>query len=165
MRRTWAVAAVVLLAGGLAGCGGGGDDDNSGSSGTSGVSYCDAAKDVKDQLNTIDVQSLNDDALDTAVSNLDALIASAPADVKGNLEDMKNALEEFRQILDDAGISLDDLQSGSAPSDVDPAKLAQLQQDLSEWTSKHDIQADQQAIAQSLQDECGIKIDETGSGS
>jgi hypothetical protein len=161
MKKTFAVATIVLMASSLASCGGSDDD-----SGSSGGGYCDSIQSVKDQVASGSFDQLSQDEFDTFQSKISDIQASAPDDVAEDWQNLGDYLNQFESLLKDAGISLDDLQSlesGGLPSGVDASQLTDLATKLQTLTSDNDIEAADKAITASAKSECGIDLDDTDS--
>jgi hypothetical protein len=167
MKKTLALASVVLMAVSLTACGG---DDNS-SAGGGGGSYCDQIKSVKSNVDGLDFTKLDDAQFSDLQSSLVGIASSAPADVKDDWTTLNSAIDQLKQILDDAGISFDDLQAiqndpTNLPDGIDIAKLQDLAQKLNDFASNSDFTAASDAIQANVKSECGIDLntsDTTGS--
>lgn len=162
MRRTLtiAVAPALLLAGLLSGCGS--DGDSSSSSGD----YCDIAKSIKDDVNGIDLENLDDATFNQLQDNLNQLEAAAPDNVQEDWALLSDKFAELDNILSDAGLSLDDLselQAGQLPEGVDMAKLQEMSTKMQEFSDTTEIDPAIKNIEKSLKDDCGIDTEESGS--
>jgi aminopeptidase N len=163
MKKTLALASVVLMAGALTACGG---DDNSSSSG--GGSYCDQVKEVKSTIDNFDFTKLDEQQFSAFQSSLNSVEDAAPDSVKQDWATLNDAVDQLKGILADAGLTFDDLQAiqedpSNLPEGVDIAKLQALAQKLNEFTTNTDIQDATDAISANVQDECGIDLSDTSS--
>jgi hypothetical protein len=161
MKKTLALACIVLMAGSLTACGG---DDNSSAGG--GGSYCDQIKTLKSNVDTLDFTALSDEQFSDLQHSLDGIEASAPADVKDDWSTLSSAIDQLKQILADAGLSFADLQAiqndpTNLPDGVDIAKLQELAQKLQEFAANSDFEAASNAIQANVKDECGIELNDT----
>jgi hypothetical protein len=164
MKKTLALASIVLMAGSLSACGG--DNNNS----SSGGSYCDQIKDVKASTDGLDFTTLSSAQFADFKSSLRDVESAAPDDVKGDWKTFNDTLDEVSQILDDAGLSFDDLQAISKdptnlPDGVDIAKLQEFAQKMQALDTRSEFEDASNAIQASVKDQCGIVLDETSSPS
>ena len=164
MKKTLALAAIVLMAGSLTACGG--DDNSSAGSGGGGGSYCDQIKGVKADVDGLDFTKLTDDQLTSFREALNGIESAAPTDVKDDWGTINDAIDQLQQILNEAGLSLSDLQAIEAdpsnlPDGVDLAKLQELAQKLQAFASNSDYQAASDAITANVKSECGIDLSDT----
>jgi hypothetical protein len=159
MKKTLAVASVVLFAASLTACG----DDGGGSSSSGG--YCDQVKDLQSTFAEVqDFSRISDDTFESMRSSLDDIESAAPDDVKDDWAALTGALDELKSILADAGLSFDQLQEiqedpTNLPEDVDLAKLQELGQKLNDFSAENDLQASADAIQAEVKSECGIELD------
>jgi hypothetical protein len=163
MKKTLALASIVLMVGSLTACGG---DDNSSAGGGGGGSYCDQIKGVKADVDGLDFTKLTDDQLTSFREALSGIESAAPADVKDDWGAINDAIDQLQQILNEAGLSLSDLQAIEAdptnlPDGVDLAKLQELAQKLQDFASNSDYQAASDAITANVKSECGIDLSDT----
>jgi hypothetical protein len=160
MKKTLALASIVLMAGSLTACGG--DDSNAGGGG--GGSYCDQIKDLKANVDDLDFTAMSGTQFSDLQSSLDDIESAAPADVKDDWNTLNGALDQLNTILSDAGLSFDDLQglqNGQLPDGVDMTKLQEVAQKLQDFASSNDLDAAATAIQENVKSECGIDINST----
>jgi hypothetical protein len=165
MKKTFAVATIVIMASSLAACGGN-DDDSSGSGGGAGGGYCDTIQSVKDEVASGNFDTLTQAEFDSFQSKIADIQSAAPDDVADDWQNLGDYLNQFESLLKDAGISLDDLQSlesGDLPSGVDTSDLTDLATKLQTLTKDNDIEAADKAITASAKSECDINLDDSGS--
>lgn len=157
-----AIAPAALLVSLLAGCGS--DDEKAGGSTDD---YCDVAKGIKDDVESIDFSTLDDKTFNQLQDNFDKLEASAPDDVQKDWALLSDKFAELDGILDDAGISFDQLQSiesGQMPDGMDMAKAQEFITKMQDWTkSAADVEPAVKRIETNLKDDCGIDTEESGS--
>jgi hypothetical protein len=156
-----ALVPLMLIAGLVAGCG----DDDSSSDSSSG-DYCDIARNIKDDVDSIDFENLDEAAFDQLQDNLDQLESAAPSDVKDSWALLADKFRELDTILSDAGISLDDLtdiQAGQMPEGLDMAQLQELSTKLTEFSDTSELDPALEEIQKNLKDECGIETEDDGS--
>jgi len=125
-RLTHAAAYAVVAVLSLTGCGGSGDDKPS--SGLTEITvpcdeYADTAKKITDAQAELYGGSGSTEAIDSLVSELDALKEGAPADVKAALTEMGEAFEKARRVMQD-------------PTTGDVSELAELGPQLSADSQK-----------------------------
>jgi hypothetical protein len=158
MKKTLALASVVLMAGALTACGG---DDSSSSGG-----YCDQLQDLKNDAEGLDFTKLSDAQFSSLQNSLNDIEASAPSDVKDDWATFNDTLDQIKQILDETGLSFDDIQAiqenpNDLPDGVDLAKLQELAQKMQEVSTQSGFQDASDAIQQNVKDECDINLDDT----
>ena len=163
MKKTLALATIVLMAGSLTACGG---DDNSSAGGGGGGSYCDQIKSVKSNVDGLDFTKLDDAQFSDLQNSLAGIASSAPADVKDDWTTLNGAIDQLKQILDDAGLSFNDLQDiqddpTHLPEGIDVAKLQELAQKLHDFASNSDFTAASDAIQANVKSECGIDLNDS----
>jgi hypothetical protein len=158
MKKTLALASIVLMAGSLTACGG---DNNSSAGG--GGSYCDQITSLKSNVNGLDFTKLSDQQFSDLQSSLAGIESSAPSDIKDDWSTLNGAIDQLKQILSDAGISFDDLQAiqndpSNLPDGIDIAKLQELAQKLNDFATNSDFTAASDAIQANVKSECGIDL-------
>jgi hypothetical protein len=159
MKKTLALASVVLMAASLTACGGG--DDNS--SGGSGGSYCDKVKDLQSTVTSLDFTQLDDAKFSALQDGLHGIEDSAPSDIKPDWTTLNSAIDELDNILSDAGLTFDDLKAiqndpSNLPDGVDLSKLQDLAKKLNDFSSNTDFQSAADKVQTNVKAECGIDL-------
>jgi hypothetical protein len=163
MKKTLALASIVLMAASLGACGGG--DDSS-----SGGSYCDQIKGLKSSVSDLDFTKLSEDQFSDLQNSLDDIEAAAPSDVKDDWGTLNDAIDQLQGILSGAGLSFDDLRAiqkdpNNLPDGVDIAELQDLAQKLNDFAANSDFKDASNAIQANVKDECDVDLDDSTSGS
>lgn len=158
MTRWTGVAVAALLLGSVAACGDDGGGGDGGGGGADAASYCDDLKDAQEQFKSLAGPDADPAQIDDAFSTLQSLGDEAPEEVAGDWKVMTEGLDQVEQALDEAGVSLEDMQSGDALNELDPAAAQKLAQEFSNLDSQEFSDA-QEAISKHAKDECGVDLD------
>jgi hypothetical protein len=147
MRKTLGIIGAVALLAPLSACG-------------NESAYCSAVSSTQDAIDFTFTQ-LNQEQFDDLQSRIDDIEKSAPADVKDDWAKVGDAYAGLEGILSEAGITVDDfvaMERGAVPAGFDRRAEAALNDRLSAFTSDHDVQTSIQAIRDSAQQECDVRI-------
>lgn len=161
MKKSMALASIALMAASLTACGDDGGDSGGDGDAASGASYCDLIKDAKDTYDGLDFTGLSDEDFAGFQSDVEAIQAAAPDDIKEQWGTLTEATQRLQEILADAGISLEDLSSmeaGDMPDGVDMEKLQTMMTELQEFTEDSSFEEASTAVQQNVQDECDIEM-------
>jgi hypothetical protein len=166
MKKTFCVAAIMVMTAALGACGSDNKDSSDASSGGGGGGdYCSTLQDTKAEFENLDFTALNEEKFDALQSKIDALQSAAPDEVKDDWGTLGDAFDQFKSLLDDAGISLDDLesmQSGGVPSGVDLKKLQQLGTKLQAFSADSGLEDASKNIEDHAKSECNISLNDSG---
>jgi hypothetical protein len=163
MKKTFALATIVLMASSVTACGSSKDDNGSGGTSGSG-SYCDTLQSVKSDIVGGTFNNLSQASFDALQSKISNIQSSAPDAVSADWQTLGDYLDQFEGLFKAAGLNLDDLQglqAGKIPDGVDPATLTKLSSQLAKLSDTGDLSAATTAIEKSAKSDCKIDLEDT----
>ncbi len=166
MKKTWALASLVMMAGSLAACGDSGGDGGTDSVTNQGADYCEQVQSLKDDSNDLDFTAMGEDTFDGFRGAVGDIADSAPSDIQDEWSTLGTTLDEFQTILTDAGLTFDDFQAlaedpTNLPEDVDMAKLQEVGTKMGDVVSQGDLQAATESIVTEVKTECDIDLNDS----
>ncbi|HWV26420.1 MAG TPA: hypothetical protein VNZ66_04290 [Aeromicrobium sp.] len=147
MKKTLAVAGIVLMTGSMAACGG----SDSGA-------YCDTLKSAESQF--AGLENGDADVIEKAFSTFHELAGEAPSEVKDDWKKLDGAVTMVEDAFEEAGLKMSDLaklQTGDIPEGVDLAKLQDAATSFQELDSQ-EFEDASAAIEKHAKDECGVDL-------
>ncbi len=165
MKKTFALASIVLMGSSLVACGSSSNNSGSGSGGSgSSGSYCDTLQSVKNDIASGAFNKLSQSEFDALQSKISAVQSSAPGNVSGDWKALGDYLGQFESLFKDAGLTMDDLQTleaGHLPKGVDQSTLTTLSTKLAKLSGTANINVATTAIEKSAKSDCQIDLQDT----
>lgn len=151
MKKSLAIAGVVLIGTSLSACGGDGD-------GGADSQYC---TDLKSATKTFDDLDSGDvSGLEGAFKTFHSLADESPDEVKADWKVLDDGITSVEKALSDAGIKFSDfakIQSGELPEGVDPTKLQDVASSFTELSDEKFTDAGD-AIQKHAKDVCDVTL-------